>query len=55
MTTLVSVFQTELVSQMMIKTDQNKLEKFTCSNDDAIQSSLTLKCCPTPHLRTQGR
>ena len=34
MTTLASVFQ------MMIKTDQNKLENFTCFND-AIQSFLT--------------
>ena len=45
MTTLASVFQTKLVSQMMIKTDQNKLENFTCFND-AIQSfffSNTLK------------
>ena len=37
MTTPVSVFQTKLVSQMMIKTDQNKLENFTCFND-VIQS-----------------
>ena len=47
MTTLASIFQTKLVSQMMIKTDQNKLENFTCFND-AIQSFLTLKLCPTP-------
>ena len=40
MTTLASLFQTKLVSQMMIKTDQNKLENFTCFND-AIQSFLT--------------
>ena len=46
MTTLASIFQTKLVSQMMIKTDQNKLENFTCFND-AIQNFLTLKC-PTP-------
>ena len=46
MTTLASIFQTKLVSQMMIKTDQNKLENFTCFND-AIQSFFTLKC-PTP-------
>ena len=37
MTTLASAFQTKLVSQMMIKTDQNKLQNFTCFND-AIQS-----------------
>ena len=42
MTTLASLFQTKLVSQMMIKTDQNKLENFTCFND-AIQSFLTPK------------
>ena len=47
MTTLASIFQTKLVSQMMIKTDHNKLENFTCFND-AIQSFLTLKLCPTP-------
>ena len=46
MTTLASIFQTKLVSQMMIKTDQNKLENFTCFND-AIQMFFTLKC-PTP-------
>ena len=46
MTTLASIFQTKLVLQMMIKTDQTKLENFTCFND-AIQSLLTLKC-PTP-------
>ena len=46
MTTVASIFQTKLVSQMMIKTDQNKLENLTCFND-AIQSFLTLKC-PTP-------
>ena len=46
MTTLASIFQTKLVSQMMIKTGQNKLKIFTCFND-AIQSFLTLKC-PTP-------
>ena len=47
MTTLASVFQTKLVCQMMIKTDHNKLENFTCFND-AIQSFFTLKPCPTP-------
>ena len=47
MTTLASAFQTKLVPQMMIKTYQNKLENFTCYND-AIQSFLTLKLCPTP-------
>ena len=46
MTTLASIFQTKLVSQMMIKTDQNKLENFSSFNA-AIQSFLTLKC-PTP-------
>ena len=46
MTTLTSIFQTKLVSQMMIKTDQTKVENFTCFND-AIQSFFTLKC-PTP-------
>ena len=46
MTTLASIFQTKLVLQMMIKTDQNKLENFTSFND-AIQSFFTLKC-PTP-------
>ena len=30
MTTLASIFQTKLVSQMMIKADQTKLENFTC-------------------------
>ena len=54
MTTLPSVFQANLVSQMMIKTDQNKLEIFTCFNN-AIQSILTPKLCPTPHLiRIEG-
>ena len=47
MTTIARVFQTKLVYQMMIKTDHNKLENFTCFND-AIQSFLTLKLCPTP-------
>ena len=47
MTTLASVFHTKLVSQMVIKTDQNKLENFTFFND-AIQSFLTPKLCPTP-------
>ena len=46
MSTLASVFQTKLASQMTIKTDQNKLEIFTRFND-AIQSFFTLKC-PTP-------
>ena len=46
MTTLASVFQLKLASQMTIKTDQNKLEIFTRFND-AIQSFFTLKC-PTP-------
>ena len=46
MTTLGSIFQTKLISQMMIKTDQTKVENFTCFND-AIQSFFTLKC-PTP-------
>ena len=32
MTTLASIFQTNLVSQMMIKADQTKLENFTCLN-----------------------
>jgi len=42
-----SIFQTKLVSQMMIKTGQNKLYKnYTCFND-AIQSFATLNC-PTP-------
>ena len=45
MTTLASIFQTKLVSQMMIKTDQSKLENFTFL---MMQFSfLTLKC-PTP-------
>ena len=43
LTTLASVFQTKLVSQMMIKTDHSKLENFTCFND-AIQSFFALKC-----------
>ena len=43
MTTLASIFQTKLVSQMMIKTDQNKLENFPCFND-VIQFFLTLRC-----------
>jgi len=46
MTTLASTFQTKLVSQMIIKTDQNKLENFTGFND-AIQIFFNLKC-PTP-------
>ena len=46
MTTLASIFQTKLVSQMMFKTDQKKFEIFTSFND-AIQSFLTLKC-PMP-------
>ena len=46
-TTLTSVFQTKLVFQMVIKTDQNKFENFTCF-DDIIQSFLTIKLCPTP-------
>ena len=51
MTTLASFFQTKLVSQMMIKIDQNKLENFTCFND-AIQSFFTLKCqTPKSELR----
>ena len=32
MTTLASISQTKLVSQMMIKADQTKLENFTCFN-----------------------
>ena len=32
MTTLASIFQTKLVSKMMIKADQTKLENFTCFN-----------------------
>jgi len=43
MSTLATIFQTKLVSQMMIKTDQNKVENFTCFND-AIQTFFTLKC-----------
>ena len=43
MTTLASIFQTKLIWQMMIKTDQTKVENFTCFND-AIQSFFTLKC-----------
>lgn len=46
-TTLASVFQTQLVCQMVIKTDQNKFENFSCF-DDAIQSFLTIKLCPKP-------
>ena len=46
MTTLASIFQTKLVLQMMIKTDENKLENVTSFND-AIQSFFTLTC-PTP-------
>ena len=46
MTTLVSIFQTKLVLQMMIKTDQPKRKNFTSFND-AIQRFFTLKC-PTP-------
>ena len=45
-TTLASIFQTKLVSQIMIKIDQNKLQNFTCFND-ALQSFFTLKY-PTP-------
>ena len=42
MITLASVFQTKLVSQMMIKTDQNKLQNLTCFHD-SIQILFTLK------------
>jgi len=52
MTTLAS--QTKLICQMMIRTDQNKLENFACFND-VIQSFLTPKLCPTPHLRIEAR
>ena len=45
MTTLASVFQTLLVSQMMIKTDQNKVENFTCFNHE-IQSFWSSSWCP---------
>ena len=39
---------------MMIKTDQTKLENFTCFND-GIQSFFTLTC-PTPmYVRIGGR
>ena len=50
MTTQASIFQTKLVLQMMIKTDQNKLENFT-SFHDAIQSCLMLNTC----VRIEGR
>ena len=43
MTTLASIFQTKLVLQRMIKTEQNKLENLTCFNNQ-IQSFCTLKC-----------
>lgn len=33
MATLASIFHTKLVWQMMIKTNQNKLENLTCYND----------------------
>ena len=45
MTTLASVFQTKLVSQMMIKTDQNKLEFFKCFKN-AVQSFWSSSWCP---------
>ena len=48
-TTLASVFRTKLVPQMMIKTDQNKLENFTCFIC-AIHRFLTLKLCPKPKI-----
>ena len=58
MTTIKSVFQTKLEclsnDDLQSKTDQNKLANFTCFND-AIQSFLVLKLCPTPHLRIEGR
>ena len=53
---IASIFQTKLVSQMMIKTGQNKLYKnYTCFND-AIQSFATLNC-PTPmsELKEDGQ
>ena len=53
MTTLTSIFQTKLVSQMMIKTDQKKLENFTCFND-AIQSFFDSKMSNT-YVRIEGR
>ena len=52
--TLASVFQTKLVSQMMIKTDHNKLENFTCFND-AIQSFFDSKTMSNTYLRIEGR
>ena len=54
MTTLASIFQTKIVSQMIFKTDQNKLEIFTNFND-AIQSFFTLKCStPVSELKEDG-
>ena len=54
MTTLASISQTKLVSQMMIKTDQSKLENFTCFND-AIPIFFTLKCqTPVSELKEDG-
>ena len=52
MTTLTSI-QTKLVSQMMIKTDQTKVENFTSFND-AIQSFFYSKMSNT-YVRTEGR
>lgn len=42
MTTLAGVVQTKLVSQMMIKTDQNELENFKWLNDDESEVSQLL-------------
>lgn len=54
MTTLASDFQTKLVCQMMIKTDQNKLENFLCFND-AIQSFFYSKTMSNTYLRIEQR
>jgi len=53
MSTLATIFQTKLVSQMMIKTDQNKVENFTCFND-AIQTFFYSKM-PNTYVRIEGR
>ena len=42
MTTLAGVVQTKLVSQMMIKTDQNELENFKWLHDDESEVSQLL-------------
>ena len=53
MTTLGSAFQTKLVSQMTIKTDQNKLEISTSFND--AYSKFFYSKMSNTNLRIEGR